>query len=79
MEAVHKFGPNVVGFQMATGKQQWYIVRCYLAPDNTSTIESVIAALKERPQGAELLVAGDFNVQLSEPEGDRRGEEIPAN
>ena len=34
--------------------------------------------LKERPQGAELLVAGDFNVKLSEPEGDRRGEDIAA-
>ena len=41
----------------------------YLAPDDTSTIESVLAALKERPRGAELLVAGDFNVKLSEPEG----------
>ena len=40
------------------------------------TIESVIAALKELPQGTELLVAGDFNVKLSEPEGNRRGEDI---
>ena len=42
-------------------------------PDNTLTI-----ALKERPGGAELLVARDFNVNLSEPEGDRRGEDIVA-
>ena len=46
---------------------------CYLSPDNTSTIESVIAALKERPIGAELLVAGDFNANLVDPEGDWRG------
>ena len=31
---------------------------CYLAHDNTSTIESVVAGLKDRPRGAELLVAG---------------------
>ena len=78
VEAVHKFGPNVVGFQMTTGERRWYIMGCYLVPDNTSTIESVVTAIKERPRGAELLVAGDFNVNLAEPEGDRRGENIVA-
>ena len=39
----------------------------YLAPDDTSSIESVLAALKERPRGAELLVAGNLNVKLLEP------------
>ena len=51
---------------------------CYLAPDDTSTIESVVAALKERPMGAKLLVAGEFNANLAEPEGDWRGENIVA-
>ena len=72
------FGTNVVGFQMSTGERRWYIEGCYLAPDNTLTIESVVAALNERPRGAELLVAGDFNVNLLEPEGNRRGEDIAA-
>ena len=47
-------------------------------PDDTSIIESVVAALKERPQGTRLLVVGDFNVKLSDLEGDRRGEDIAA-
>ena len=51
---------------------------CYLAPDDTLTIERFIAALKERPRGAELLVAGESNENLAEPEGDRRGEDIAA-
>ena len=51
---------------------------CYLAPDDTLTIDSVVAALKERPSGTELLVAGDFNINLLETEGDRRGEDIAA-
>ena len=67
VEAVQQFGPNVVGFQLETGEPRWYIVGCYLAPDNTLTIESVVAALKERPRGAKLLVEGDFNAKLSEP------------
>ena len=35
VEAVRKFGPNLVGFQLATGAQRWYIIGCYLAPDDT--------------------------------------------
>ena len=26
VEAVDKFGPNVIGFQLATGARRWYIV-----------------------------------------------------
>ena len=42
-------------------------------------IESAVAPLKERPRGDGLLVVGDFNVKLSELEGDRRGEDIAAD
>ena len=51
---------------------------CYLAPNDTLTIESVVAALKERPMGAGLLVSGEFNANLAEPEEDRRGEDMAA-
>ena len=51
---------------------------CYIAPDETSTIESVVSALKERPRGAKLLLPGDFNVKLSDTEDDRKGEDIAA-
>ena len=67
MEAVQQFGPNVKGFQLATGARRWYIVGCYLAPDNTSKIERVVEALRERPKGAELLVAGDLNINFAAP------------
>ena len=32
VEAVQKFGPNVIEFQIATGARRWYIVGCLLAP-----------------------------------------------
>ena len=54
-------------------ERRWYIVGCYLAPENISTIESVVAALKERPLESKLLEAGDFNVELLESKGDWRG------
>ena len=78
VEAVQTFVPNIVSFQMATGARRWYIVGCCLTPDNTLTIESVVAELKDLSMGAKLLVAGDFNANIVEPEGDRRGEDIAA-
>ena len=51
---------------------------CYVDPDDTSKIESFVAALKELPRGAKLLVEGEFNVNLVEQEGYRRGEDITA-
>ena len=78
MEAVHQFGPNVVSFQLVTGARRWYIVGCYLAPDDTLTIEKFVKALKECPKGAKLLVAGDLNANFAEPEGDGKGEDIAA-
>ena len=75
---MQQFGPNVIGLQLATGVRRWYIVGCYLAPDNTLTIERAIEALKERPKRAELLVAGDLNINFEAPEGDRREEDIAA-
>ena len=76
VEAVRKFGTNVIGIQLATGERQWYIVGCYLAPYDTLTMERVVEALWSRPRGVKLLVAGDFNVNLTTPEGDRRAEDI---
>ena len=51
---------------------------CYLAHDDTLTIERVVEALRERPNGAELLVAVDLNINFAAPEGDRREEDIMA-
>ena len=52
---------------------------CYLAPEDTSKIERVVDALKERPKGAELLVTGDMNTNLAAPNDDRREEDIAAD
>ena len=76
VEAVRKYWPNLIGFQLATGKRRWYIVGCCLAPDDTSTIERVVEALRDQTKGAELLVAGDLNIKHAAPEVDRREEDI---
>ena len=38
VEAIQHFGPNIVSFQMATGERRWYIMGCYLTPNETSKI-----------------------------------------
>ena len=55
---------------MAIGKRRWYIIVCYLAHDDTLTIGSVVAAHKGLTQGSKLLVTGDLNSNLDDPEGD---------
>ena len=65
VEAVQTFGQNIIGFQLTMGARRWYIVGCYLAPDDTSTIERVVEAIRERPKGAELMVAGDLTIILA--------------
>ena len=75
VEAVQNSGPNLIGFQLATGEWRWYIVGCYLAPDDILTIESVVEALREQSKVLELLVAGDLNINLAALEGDRREED----
>ena len=54
VEAVQQFGPNFIGLQLATGARRWYIVGCYLAPDDISMIERVVEVLREGPKGVEL-------------------------
>ena len=76
VESMRKYRTNVIGFQLVTGARQWYMMGCYLAPDNTLTIERVVDALRDRPKGADLMVAGDLNTNLADPEGYRREEDI---
>ena len=66
LEAVQEYRSNVLSLEVATGAWWWYIIRCYLAPDDTSTIERVVAALRYRPKGTALVVAGGLNTDLED-------------
>ena len=76
VEVIKHFRPHVVRFQLVTGERRWCIIECYFTPDGALTIERFIAALIERPHKTELLVAGYFNMELTQPEVARRDEEI---
>ena len=76
VEAIQEYGPNVMSFEVATEARRWYIIGCYLAPDDTSTIERVVATIRDRPKGTALVVAGDLNTDLEDSDNDWRGTEI---
>ena len=76
VKAIRQFDKNITACHLATGERRWYIVRCYLAPGNDTTIRDVEAAMTERPRGTELIVAGDFNVDLEKTGGWVRDKEI---
>ena len=78
VEEVRPYGPNAMSFEVVTGRRRWYIIGCYLAPDNARTIEQVVTALGEQPQGTALIVGGDLNTDLGDMACNGRGAEIAA-
>ena len=75
---MREYGPNVISSEVVTGRSRWYIIGCYIAPDDAQTIERVVTALGDQPRGTALVVAGDFNTDLGEKLSDMRGTEIAA-
>ena len=39
--------PNVIRFQLVTGRRRWDVVGCYIAPINDSTIEDVSETIRD--------------------------------
>ena len=62
VEAVERCGPNVMVCQVVRGAKRWHIVGAYIAPEDEVTMETVVNAIGRKPPGAELMVAGGFNV-----------------
>ena len=51
---------------------------CCIAPNFSSTIEDAIATIIRWTRGSKLLVAGNFNAGLDDPEGTTCVEDIAA-
>ena len=37
----------------------------YIAPEDMTTMERVVEVIWRKPRGAELLVVGDFNIDIA--------------
>ena len=55
---------RVIACQIETGERHWYILICYMVPGNGVKIWDVGEEMEGRPMGAELIVAGDLNVDM---------------
>ena len=75
VEETVKHGPNVMAFQLETGRRRYYVVGAYLPPSDTTTIDHVRSAWAQCPKGCTPWLLGDLNVNLMHPL-DERGEEI---
>ena len=69
VEVFQSHRANVVSFQLVSGDRWWFIMGCYMAPDDASTIEDSVAAISKRPWGVVLLVVYNFNTNLAALEG----------
>ena len=69
VEAIIQFKANGIALHLETGDRRWYIVGCYLAPFNNTMIWYVEAAMVEWPRGADLIFAGDLNMDLDRTGG----------
>ena len=78
MDEVRPYGPNVLSFEVVSGRRRWYIIGCYLALEDARTIERFVTALGDQPRGTALVVVGDLNTDLGDVECNGRGAEIAA-
>ena len=52
-----------------TRRKRWFIDGCYILPGSVAETEHITKALCHCPDGLELILVGDLNVNLSQPEG----------
>jgi len=69
------WGPNVLTFQLVTGRHQYYVVGCYIPPSDLATLDDIQKAWNHCPSGARPLLLGDLNINLESPR-DERDEKI---
>ena len=55
------------------------MVGCYLAPHATYTLERVIAAINHRNRVTEILLKGNFNVDLESPDRNKHNKAIKSD
>ena len=75
-EELRLHSPTIISFQLVTGRRRWNIVECYIACSDASTTEDVVSAIMYQTYEAELLIAGNLNTKLEDPEVTPRAEAI---
>ena len=71
IEQVEIRGPNVLSFQLVSGAARWYIIGCYIPPNDLTTLTHVDEAWRACPKGCLPILLGDLNVNLAAPRNNR--------
>jgi hypothetical protein len=64
-------GPNALTFQLVLGATRWYIIGCYIPPNNLTTLTHVKHAWQACPKGCLPIMLGDLNINLATPRDKR--------
>ena len=64
---------------MVIGGHCWWVVVWYLALNDASTLERIVAGIIQQPQGVETLVTRNLNTDILAPDRDERNEKILAD
>jgi hypothetical protein len=64
-------GPNMLSFTIVTGKQHFFVVGCYIPPNDLSTLQHIIQAWNKCPRGHIPILLGNLNGNLRAPRDDR--------
>ena len=68
IEDLENFRLNVVSFTIIVGRKRWYVVGVYVSPNNQPTVYQVEQALAGDPAGVEMLMIGNINARLAQPQ-----------
>jgi hypothetical protein len=71
IEEVELRGPNVLSFQLVSGTARWYIIGCYIPPNDLTTLTHVDEAWWACPNGCLSILLGDLNINLDAPRNER--------
>ena len=63
--------PNVLSFELVTGVDRYFVVGCYIPPDDLVPLDHIKTAWKECPKGCKPLLVGDMNIDLEYPRDER--------
>lgn len=72
VESIRRYGPNVLSFQLSSGRFRYGVVGVYIPPKDVTTLEFVTQAMEDLPPGCASVLLGDLNVDLEFPR-DTRG------
>jgi hypothetical protein len=71
VEAVKIVSPNVLTFQLVTGRVQFFVIGAYIPPTDTMGVDALRAAWATCHSSCKPLLLGDLNIDFGSPRTSR--------